>query len=194
MINFIDYCTLKSLTMKKQIIATLVAGVLIFLWQFLSWSLLGVHADSMKYTPAQDSILAVLSQHLSEDGTYFLPTVPPGSSQEASQAAMQAAEGKPWATISYHPVMHTGMGLNMLRGFAIDLLAAWLLIWLLLKIPNLTLSTALYASLAVGTIAYLTIPYLNSIWFEGNTFGYLIDLVVMWGVVGLWLGWYLPRK
>lgn len=180
--------------MKKQIIATLVAGVLIFLWQFLSWSLVGVHADDMKYTASQDTLLSVLSQHLSEGGTYFLPTVPPGSSSQESQAAMQAAEGKPWATISYHAAMRTGMGMNMVRGLVIDLLSAWLLIWLLLKIPNLTLTTALGASLAVGTIAYLTIPYLNSIWFENNTMGYLIDLVVMWGAVGLWLGWYLPRK
>lgn len=180
--------------MKKQIIATLVAGVLIFLWQFLSWSLLGVHANEMKYTAAQDTILSVLSQNLADGGTYFLPTVPPGSSQEASQAAMQAAEGKPWATITYHSAMSTAMGMNMFRGLLIDLLSAWLLIWLLLKIPNLTLTTALSASLAVGTMAYLTIPYLNSIWFETNTIGYLIDLVVMWGVVGLWLGWYLTRK
>ncbi len=180
--------------MKKQIIATLVAGVLIFIWQFLSWSLLGVHANEMKYTANQDSILAALSQNITAEGTYFLPTVPPDASMDESQAAMDASKGKPWAIVSYHSAMNTSMGINMFRGLLIDLLAAWLLIWLLLKIPNLNLTTALTASLAVGTIAYLTIPYLNSIWFENKTMGYLIDLVVTWGAVGLWLGWYLPRK
>jgi hypothetical protein len=46
----------------------------------------------------------------------------------------------------------------------------------------------------VGGIGYLTIPYLNSIWFDNNSMGYLIDWLVQWGVVGAWLGWWLTRK
>jgi len=46
----------------------------------------------------------------------------------------------------------------------------------------------------VGLIGYLTIPYLNSIWFETNSIGHLIDAFVSWGLVGIWLGWWLPRR
>lgn len=179
--------------MKNQLIATLVAGLLLFVWQFLSWSLLSVHADQFQHTDQQDTIMQVLSQHLKE-GTYMIPLPKPGSSQEEHQAFMENQGGKPWAFVSYHASMSTDMGMNMFRGFAVDLVAAFLLIWLLLKVQNLDFKTALLSSLAVGGIGYLTIPYLNSIWFDNNSMGYLIDWLVQWGVVGAWLGWWLTRK
>jgi hypothetical protein len=180
--------------MKKQLIASLVGALILFIWQFLSWSLLNVHGAEMKYTPNQDKIMEFLTQQNLEDGTHFMPTAPPGSTQEEHQALMENSIGKPWATVSYHKAFNANMGMNMFRGFAVDLVAVFLLIWLLLKITNLDFKTALLASLAVGAIGYLTIPYLNSVWFEGNTVGYIIDTVAQWGLVGVWLGWYLARR
>ena len=178
--------------MSKRIIATLVGAVLLFIWQFLSWSLLNVHAAEQMYTPNQDRILEFLGGQL-EEGHYFLPTVPPGTSQEDAQAAMEAAAGQPWATISYHSAMENTMTMNLIRGFAIDLVSVFLLVWLLLNMAKLNFSTALLASLAIGIIGYLTIPYLGAIWFKTPSLGYLIDAVVGWGLVGVWLGWYLNR-
>lgn len=180
--------------MKKQLIATLVGGLILFIWQFLSWSLLPIHKDLYGYTPNHDKIMEVLNQNLSEEGTYMLPGMPPDISNEEAQTRMEASMGKPWASISYYKSMEMNMGMNMIRGFAVDLFAAFLLIWLLLKIPNLTMTTAVQASVAVGIMGYLTIPYLNSIWFGGSSLGHLLDALVAWGITGLWLGWYLPRK
>lgn len=180
--------------MKKQIIATLVGGAILFIWQFLSWAAIPIHKSAYGYTSNQDKILEVLEQNLPEDGVYHLPYPAPGTSQEQAQADMMARIGKPWASINYHKSMDMSMGMNMFRGFAIDLVAAFLLIWLLMKIPNLNMTTALQSSIAVGIIAYLTIPYLNSIWFETNSLEHLIDAVAQWGLVGVWLGWWLPRK
>lgn len=180
--------------MSKQIIGALVSGILLFLWQFLSWSMLNVHQDEFKYTPNQDKILQFLSENLSEEGGYFMPGLPPGSSQEEHQANMNASAGKPWATINYHKAMDTDMVMPMVRGFIVDVIAAWLLIWLLIRMNGMNFQRILTASIVVGLIGYLTIPYLNSIWFETNSMGYLIDTVVQWGLVGLWLGWWLPRK
>ncbi len=179
--------------MKKQLIASLVGGIILFVWQFLSWSMLNIHGSEMAYTANQDKILENLMQNL-EEGSYFLPNLPPGSSSAEEQAYMQNSAGKPWAIVSYHKAMNMSMGMNMFRAFAVDLVAAFLLTWLLLKFANLDLKTALLSSLAVGGISYLTIPYLNSIWFESNSIGYLIDAAAQWGLVGVWLGWWLPRQ
>ena len=179
--------------MKKQLIATLVGGFILFVWQFLSWSLLNVHGSEMAYTANQDKILENLAQNL-EEGSYFMPGVPPGTSGEAAQAAMEASVGKPWATISYHKSMEMNMGMNMFRGFVVDLVAVFLLVWLFSKFTSVDIRTAVLASLAVGGIGYLTGPYLGSIWFESNSLGHLIDTVVQWGLVGAWLGWWLPRQ
>ncbi len=188
------FSSLKSIFMKNQLIATAVAGIILFLWQFLSWSMLSVHGNEMQYTANQDAILQTLEQNLQGDGTYFIPQSAPGASQEQQQEYYDSRAGKPWATVSYHTSLDTNMGMNMTRGFVVDLVAAFLLIWLLMKIPGLDFTTTLMSSLAVGLIGYLTIPYLNSIWFETGSIGYLIDVFGQWGIVGLWLGWFLNRK
>lgn len=178
---------------KRIIIATAVAGILLFFWQFLSWTALNLHGSEMQYTDKQDAVLQVLSENLKE-GSYFLPSLPPDSTPEQQKAYMATAEGKPWATVTYHEAMKMGMGMNMVRAFVIDLLSAFLLIWLLGKMANPSFQTMLLSSLAVGFISYLTIPYLNTIWFETSSLGHLLDAVVQWGLVGLWLGWFLNRK
>lgn len=178
--------------MKKMLIGALVGGLILFIWQFLSWSVLNVHRANNQYTEHQDEIMAVLSEHL-EDGTYFLPTVPKGASQEEYQQAMEEFNGKPWAQINYHASFGNNMPFNMIRGFVVDLLAVLFLTWILLKFGNLTFSNALLSSLAVGFIGYFTITYLNSIWYEQSTIGDIIDVVVGWGLTGAWLGWWLRR-
>ena len=102
--------------------------------------------------------------------------------------------GKPWATISYHPSMEDNMGMNLVRGFAVDLVAVWLLVWLLLQFAETSLGKSVLASLAVGVIGYLIFPYTNSIWYDTPSLGYLIDAVVPFALIGAWLGWYLNRK
>ena len=84
--------------------------------------------------------------------------------------------------------------MNLIRGFVIDFLAAFLLCYLLIGDTNLTFMKVLTGSLIVGIISYLTIPYLDSIWFESNSIPHLIDAIGGWGLTGAVLGWWLYRK
>ncbi|MBK8955252.1 MAG: hypothetical protein IPM34_06820 [Saprospiraceae bacterium] len=179
--------------MKNQLIATAVAGLIIFIWQFMTWGMLNLHGAEFTYTPNQDAILAALHANLTEDGNYYLPTLPPGSTQDQHETAMKDMMGKPWAMIKYHKSMEMSMGTNMLRGITVDLLAAFLLIWLLTQFRETSFKTILSSSLAVGFIGYLSITYTNRIWFETNSIVYLLDTVVIWGLVGCWLGWWMNR-
>ncbi len=179
--------------MKKLLIGALVAAILLQIWQTVSWTFANVHAAEVQYTAEQDKILAVLSESL-KDGEYFLPTVPPGTSAEDQQKLMEQAVGKPWATINYHSAYEINMGANMLRGFVVNFVSAIFLCWILLKFSDLNFSNAIMSSLFVGLIGYFTIVYMHHIWFEESTIGYLIDVIVSWGLVGAWLGFYLPDK
>lgn len=170
--------------MKKQLVATLVGGVILFLCQFLSWTILNIHADQFGYTANQDKILETLAQNL-EEGSYMMPGLPANSSAEAHQALMESSAGKPWATVTYHKAMNNNMGMNMVRGLSIDLVSVFLLVWLLSKFASIDFQTVVLTSLAVGATGYLTIPYLNSIWFDSNSIGYLIDTLVQWGLTGV---------
>lgn len=179
---------------SKFIVGTLVGGVILFLWQFLSWTMLNLHGDGQKYTAKQTEILQYLGENLEGEGSYFLPTYAPGTSQEDMEKLMASMDGKPWATISYHSAMNANMGLNMFRGLVIDFVAIAMLIWLLLRFANLGMKDAIMASLVVGLISYFTSQYTYSIWFETNTIPDLIDTVVSWALVGGWLGFWLPRQ
>lgn len=178
--------------MKKLIIGTLVAGIIMFFWQFLSWTALGLHDSQSSYTPNQDEILECLEGKLNE-GSYFVPRTPSSATQEEMQALASEMEGKPWALIHYRTSYSTDMTSNLVRGFLINLIVAFLLGWLLLKFSSITMMEGLLSALAIGLIGYLNGKYGEGIWFEYNTMPDFIDTIVQWGFVGLWYGWWLSR-
>jgi hypothetical protein len=179
--------------MKKLLIGAVVGGILLFFWQFLSNSILDLHRPMVDHTPKQEEILKYLSENM-EEGNYFLPTLPKGASWEENEKMMEESMGKPWAQVYYHKAMNMDMTANMLRGLAVDFLAVLALAWVLMKISNNNLTTTLLSCLAIGIASYLTTSYANGIWYETVTMPDLIDAIVGWGVVGVWLGWWLNRE
>ena len=179
--------------MKKLIIGALVGGLLLFIWQFLSWTKLNVHRAEFGYTANQDAVIAALNENL-EEGTYMIPGMAPGATKEEQTAAHESAIGKPWALINYHNSYDTNMTMNMIRGFLVNVLAAFLLCWIFLNFRELSMKTAVLSAMAVGVIGYLVISYIDSIWFGGSSIGDLIDAIAQWGLCGAWLGWWLNRE
>ena len=177
----------------KTIIGALVGAILLFIWQFISWGAVNFHADEQRYSVHQDSIVSFLSDKL-EEGTYFLPNVPPGADKATMEKYMQEYGGKPWAIISYHKSMETSMTMNMIRAFVADLLAVIFLIMVLVQIRDLNFMKSFCFAITIGLIGFLTVTYLNTIWFKNPALDDLIDVLVSWGLVGAWLGWWLPRK
>jgi len=182
--------------MKKMIIGALVGGILMFAWQFLTWSMLNLHDAQQKYTPKQDSILAYLGTQFNEDGAYMMPTFPPGTSRDEMTKKMKTMEGKPWASVVYHkssPGMDS-MYMKMGRNLLVNIFIIWLLCWLLGKINSPGFGTVFAGTLGTGIIAFLHMPYTMHIWYGSfDLMAFFVDAVVAWGVVGLWLGFWLTR-
>ena len=177
----------------KTIIGALVGAILLFLWQFLSWGIVNFHSGEQKYTVHQDSILSMLSEKLDE-GTYFLPSLPPNADQKANEQYMKDNAGKPWAVVAYHKSMEADMSMNMIRAFVSDLLAMFILICLLMNVQELNFTKSLFFAIAIGLIGFLSVTYLNTIWFKNHAWASLLDVFASWGLVGAWLGWWLPRN
>ena len=106
--------------MKKSLIAALVGGLILFMWQFLSWGLLNLHYSQNSYTANQDEIYELLRNKLTE-GEYFIKTVPKGASPEQQQALQEDLAGQPWMQIKYHEKWEMNMPMNMARGLIIDI-------------------------------------------------------------------------
>lgn len=183
--------------MKKSIIGAIVGGLLIFIWQTLSWTVLELHRPAQDYTSKQDTILQLLNGTL-EEGGYYMPSVPKGTSMEETIKVSEAMQGKPWATIQYHKSMSMDdkqMYANMGRGLIVNILMVWLLCWIIGKSQHNSFGSVFLASLFTGLIVYINSPYTSHIWYHlFDIRAHLWDALVSWGVCGLWLGWWLNRK
>lgn len=181
--------------MMRNVIAALVAGLLIMVWQTASHTFLQLHASQEQYTPNQEAILKVLSENLDKKGQYYLPNVPPGTSMEEMGKAMEAASGKPYASILYNPVMDTNMGANIGRGLGTNIILAFVLVWLLGKLKVQSFAGILSACLALAFITFCFYPYPGYIWYQTNGIWVeLGDSLAAFGLAGIWLGWFMTRK
>ena len=183
--------------MKKWLIGSLVGAILVFLWYFLSWTVLQIHNGEAKYTQAQTEILNSLASSIKEDGVYMLPTVPPGSSMDDAQKLGETMNGKPWATIMYKSAYNHDMTMPMIRSFLVDIFLVFTLIYVLTRAGTPKGMRVFAGSVAVGLFTFLAGPYTMHIWFQTPTeayTGHLIDAIASWGLVGIWLGWWLNRK
>lgn len=183
--------------MKKWIFGSFIGAIIVFAWQASSWMFLGIHDDAVKHHQAQDSIMNYLSTVITEDGSYMLPTAPPGASDKEKKEIMKKMEGNPWATVIYHKSFKENMTMQMIRGFLVNLVLVLLLVIILTKGGLPGFSGFFTGSLAVGVFTFLWGPYMGHIWFElpwHMIRGDIIDAIVAWGLCGAWLGWWMNKK
>ena len=183
--------------MKKTIIGSLVGPIIIFLWQFLSFAAVNLHKPAQQYTEKQEAIMSFLNNQGLQEGGYFMPGLPETATRAEMEAAMKATDGKPWARIEYHNKAENNtnaMIMNMIRGLLVNIVIVFLFCWLVGKINNPGFGTILGGALAVGMIGFLNQPYTLFIWYKSfDIWANFLDAVVMWGLAGIWLAWWLRR-
>lgn len=180
--------------MKKLIIGSLVGGILVFLWQSLSWTVLNVHAKEYQKAPGEETILAALSSNLKE-GQYILPGLEQGASSEEHKKMAESMKGKPWAVVNYHSAYDTDMVQNIIRGLLVSIVAAFCVCWVVSRNANSSFGNAFISCILIGLAGYLFIPYSEFIWFKTpGAMTHLIDVLLSWGLCGIWLGWWLKRR
>ncbi len=181
--------------MKKILIGGLIGGILLFAWQTISWTVANLHEKGQQYTSKQDSMLSFLANSGLEEGSYMMPTLPPGTSMNDMEKLMGPYVGKPWARLTYYKAMNVNMGTNMIKGILANIIIVSLLCWIFAKINSTSFSTYFISCLAIGIICFTNGVYTGHIWyplFDINA--HMIDALASWGLVGIWLGWWMPRK
>jgi hypothetical protein len=181
--------------MKKLLIGALVGGIILFICQFLSWTVLNLHYNAYQYTDKQDAIMNSISSQIEKEGQYMIPSLPPDATREQHEAAMKTMAGKPWALVQYHQSMDMNMGSNMIRGLIVDMLIVGFFCALISRMNALNFIAIFISALFVGMIVFFNIPYTNHIWFKGfDLMAYFIDCMVGWALIGIWLGWLYGKK
>jgi phosphoglycerol transferase MdoB-like AlkP superfamily enzyme len=188
---------LKTKTMKKIIIGSVVATVIFFAFQTVMW-MGGFHNDFNTYTDKQPAIMQVLNDNLDKDGMYMMPTgdwsQPDAAAQE--EKIMTENMGKPWAMVFYHKQMAgmemSAMLLGLLYTFISCLIAALILFYG--KFNSFQSRFLVAFGLALFTL-------MQGVLDDMNWWGYpwsfvkpeVIDLTLGWGICALWLAWYVKN-
>jgi len=180
---------------KHWIIGSIVGAIIVFAWQSLSWMIIGLHDDQMKYTPAQTEIMGALSSGIKEDGLYSLPSA---ATMKERESMMKDMEGKPWASVIYHKEYHANIPMRMIRAFLVDLFLVISLIYIFSRAGTIPIARRIFSgAVAFGLAMFLAGEYMGHIWFDlpwHMIKGMLIDDVVAWALCGIWLGWWLNKK
>jgi hypothetical protein len=181
--------------MKKLIIGALIGGILIFLWQMLSWTVLDLHGKEYQKASNQDEVMPFLSSHFTHDGQYYLPSLDRNATSAEHKKFVEDMKGKPWAILTYHASYEIDMLKNILMGLAAAILAAAFACWILMKNTNSSFATTFISCVLIGLAGYLFIPFANKVWFQTPGLKTnVIDTLLSWGLCGIWLGWWLNRK
>ena len=86
------------------------------------------------------------------------------------------------------------MVMNMVRGLIVNIVIAWLLCWIVLRMNHRFFGSVLTAALVVGIIVFLNSAYTMHIWYQSfDLMAHFADAIVSWGLAGLWLGWWLTK-
>lgn len=181
--------------MKKLLVGAFVGGLLLFIWQTLSWMVFDLHSKAHSYTDRQDAILSALNTELTEEGSYMLPMPKPGTPMSEHEAFMKENEGKPWATVIYRKSLETDMVMNIVRGFIVNLVLMALFCWMISKFATPKMGTVFLASIFAGLIVFLNGIYTGHIWYPTfDLMAHFADAIVGWGLAGIWLGWWYSKK
>jgi hypothetical protein len=185
--------------MKTVVIGSLVAAIIVFVFQAMSWMVLPIHENSLKYTPQQDAILTALTENLPEGGMYAIPNVPPGSTQEQRTEFDKSMVGKSWAVIQYQPNYEGMMSSQLVYGFMLNLVAAFILAYVMWTTRGSLTGFGSRFGLAVGFTVFLIFQssLMQANWWETPWHylsGEITDHIVGWMLGGVWLAWFLGRK
>jgi len=172
--------------MKKHLLFSIYGALIIFIWQFLSFAVTGIHGAATRYTQHQDEILAKFQELGLEEGMYILGQPNPNAAEGTD--SMDAYMNKPWATLNYQKDMSPEMLMPMARGILVGFAIAFLLFWVMSQQTSSTLKNRLLLSLAIGMIGFFFTPYTNFIWYKNpDIWGHLLDAIVPWLLLG-WIG------
>ncbi|SEO89616.1 hypothetical protein SAMN02800692_2598 [Luteibacter sp. UNC138MFCol5.1] len=182
-------------------IATLLGGIVMFLWGAFAHMVLPLGEMSMRAPLDEDKVLAALHDGLpGEHGIYVLPHYDPATQGDEKSIAMFSAKAKanPYAFIVYTPYGKdpmASMPYNLFHQWLSETLAA-LVVALIMIRAGTGAARGLLIGLGFGIFSWLSlsVPYWNWYRFPGAfTLGSLVEQAFGWLVAGAVMGWWLGR-
>ena len=175
---------------KKLILGGIFGGVVLFAWGALSWMVLPWHRSTIQKFGQENVVEVVLAANAPTAGVYIVPNACPLKTPDktARQAAQKKAETGPFAFVVVSPKGVGPMKRNMIREFAIQILAAMFITTLLLRLGKTSYGNRVVSAVLFAFAASLVTEVSNWNWwgFPLNfTLAACADLLVGWFLAGL---------
>ncbi len=180
-------------SMKRILLAGLLAAITVHLWGFLSWAALPWHQATIHSLPNEDAVLAALRQHVNTAGVSRFPAEP--ALESDWQAFTEKYQRGPVGMMMYWPQGSNPMSPQPFVGaLLLNLIAATLAAWLLslaaagLKDYRRRVAFVALIGVFAALVSFLTlwnwrfIPTSYALVMAG-------ELILTWTLAGLVLAW-----
>ncbi len=186
--------------MNRLVVPALLAAVVVFIWMFISWAVIGWHDLEIKSFPDATEI-EHMKAVMHEPGIYVYPGYPEEDSESAMKEWTDKYEAGP--IISFMVYSPTGGNpwdmMLCVRSFIINFIAAFLagalLMMTLAQNPNFWRRVTFV--MLLGLFAGFIGPVIEWNWWGfplGYTIVMVIDFCITWFLAGLILAWRIKPE
>jgi len=169
----------------------LLATVALFFTSFLSWMVLGLHAQDWKKLPEEDPVLDALRQVGAQPGNYMVPGMDPGTKQ--SEEYMAKMQRGPMGVLTLFPGMTMGrnLALTLLYFFVVSIGLAYLA---RLAIPAGADFLTVFRFVSTASLmTFLAALVQHAIWFRCRIVGHIVESVLYAVIVASLFGAMWPK-
>ena len=181
--------------MNKLIVPALIAAVVVFIWMFISWTVIGWHDIDLK-TIKDQTVIEQMKESLTVPGIYLYPGQPESETDAGMEEWMRKHETGPVVNFMvYHPAVFNPMNPSLfLKSFIINFIAAFLAGVLLMM--TLAQNPSFWRRVSFVTLLGLFAGFIGP-FIEWNWWGFplaytivaVVDFCITWFLAGLVLAW-----
>jgi hypothetical protein len=187
--------------MNKLIVPSLLTAVVVFVWMFISWAVIGWHNTDLKTLPNGDVLAEQMKQSMTEPGIYIYPGQPEDESDAGMKAWTERYKAGPNVNFMvYNPAGADPMSpMLFVKSFIINFIAAFIagVLLMMTLTQNPSFWRRVIFVMMLGMFAAFVGPFVEWNWWSFPT-GYsmvnAVDLCVTWFIAGLVLAWRIKPE
>lgn len=179
--------------MFKILLASLLGGIIFFIWNSISWMTLPWHTQTIYKVKDENVVQAILQENTDKSGIYILPDQyqQADKNKNIENSATPAMQNQPFAFISYNSGdRDQNMNRSMLIALINGTIASLIITLLLSCTTGLNYLARVFFITLIGLVSGLLGHVPNWIWWQFDTNYTLVmvaDLIIGWTLAGLFI-------
>lgn len=168
--------------------SAIVGGIIAFVWAIFSWTAIGWPSQVFKSFADEQSVANVIRNNAPESGVYLLPNpYAPGSEQQMAQRNTLFKNGPVmFATVQANGL--SGMTRSLILAFIIQIVAAYLITWALMKTRGLSYFRKVLFIVMLGGVLVSVLGVFPAYLWKGFPLQYvvyvMVDTIIAWLLAG----------